>query len=247
MPGPRLLSATSRIRLTAKNLSARMAPRTRTAEIPILIVGAGPVGLALAADLGQRGVPCLVIEQGEGPPTTPAPPPQCRSMEFMRRFGVAEAVRAASAPEDFPHTALYCTSLNGFEIARIERPHHGGRGATRRAPSGPSAATSSGSIRSCAISPWPKPAWSCATAAGSKPCGRRATASSSPPKIWQMIRRATAHRIVAQYVVDCSGGHSPIRRDLRIGMSGSSYVGHNLSIFVRAPRLWKHHPWARPR
>jgi hypothetical protein len=24
-------------------------------------------------------------------------------------------------------------------------------------------------------------------------------------------------------------------------MSGSSYVGHNLSIFVRAPRLWEHH------
>jgi FAD binding domain len=47
-----------------------MAQRT-AAEIPILIVGAGPVGLALAADLGLRWVACLVIEQGEGPPDHP--------------------------------------------------------------------------------------------------------------------------------------------------------------------------------
>jgi hypothetical protein len=125
-PGP--LSPAARVRLTAKNPSARMVPRTRAAEIPILIVGAGPVSLALAADLGKRRVPCLVIEQGEGPPDHPrASALNARSMKFMRRFGVADAVRAASAPEDFPHTALYCTSLNGFEIARIERPHHGGK------------------------------------------------------------------------------------------------------------------------
>ena len=30
---------------------------------PVAIVGAGPVGLALAADLGWRGVPCVVLEQ----------------------------------------------------------------------------------------------------------------------------------------------------------------------------------------
>jgi 2-polyprenyl-6-methoxyphenol hydroxylase-like FAD-dependent oxidoreductase len=52
-------------------------------------------------------------------------------------------------------------------------------------------------------------------------------------------------QIAAQYVVDCSGGHSPIRRAFGIGMSGSSCVGHNLSIFVRAPELWKHHPMGK--
>jgi 2-polyprenyl-6-methoxyphenol hydroxylase-like FAD-dependent oxidoreductase len=115
-----------------------MAQRTSTAEIPILIVGGGPVGLALAADLGLRRVPCLLIEQGEGPPDHPrASALNARSMEFMRRFGVAAAVRAASAPEDFPHTALYCTSLTGFEIARIERPHHGGSGPTAQSPERP--------------------------------------------------------------------------------------------------------------
>ena len=42
-----------------------------TIETPVLIVGAGPVGLALAGDLGERGVRCLVIEQGEGTHTSP--------------------------------------------------------------------------------------------------------------------------------------------------------------------------------
>jgi len=48
-------------------------------------------------------------------------------------------------------------------------------------------------------------------------------------------------QIAAPYVIDCSGGHSPIRRQLGIAMGGSSYIGYFLSIFVRAPELWTHH------
>jgi len=32
----------------------------------VLIVGAGPVGLALALDLGWRGISCLIVDQGTG-------------------------------------------------------------------------------------------------------------------------------------------------------------------------------------
>ncbi len=73
-----------------------------TIETPVLIVGGGPVGLALAADLGWRGAPCLVIEQSDGPADHPrATAINARSMEFMRRWGVAEAVRNASASASF--------------------------------------------------------------------------------------------------------------------------------------------------
>jgi 2-polyprenyl-6-methoxyphenol hydroxylase-like FAD-dependent oxidoreductase len=163
-------------------------------------------------------------------------------MEFMRRFGIAEAVRAASAPEDFPHTALYCTSLNGFEIARIERPHHGGSGATPDSPERPQRCNQL----------WLDPilrdlAGSQASVELRYRCRFESLREESDCVI------ATAHdlaadqrvRIVARYVVDCSGGHSPIRRAFGIDMSGSSYVGHNLSIFVRAPRLWDHHPMGK--
>ncbi|MEE8332460.1 MAG: FAD-dependent monooxygenase, partial [Alphaproteobacteria bacterium] len=37
-----------------------------TRRVPVLIVGGGPVGLALAGDLGWRGVACELIEQGDG-------------------------------------------------------------------------------------------------------------------------------------------------------------------------------------
>ena len=107
-------------------------------ETPILIVGGGPVGLALATDLGMRGASCLLIEQGEGPPDHPrATALNSRSMEFMRRWGIADAVHAAGTPEDFPHTALYCTTFAGYEIARIERPSHGGREPIRQSPERP--------------------------------------------------------------------------------------------------------------
>ena len=219
-----------------------MAPRS-TVETPVLIVGAGPVGLALAADLGLRGIACLVIEQGEGTPDHPrASALNARTMEFLRRFGVADAVRAAGTPEDFPHTALYCTTLNGFEIARIERPHHGGSGPTPESPERPQRCNQL----------WLDPilhdlAASLASVQLRYRCRFDALAQEDGVVI------ATAHdlasdepvRIAAQYVVDCSGGHSPIRGGFGIEMSGSSYVGHNLSIFVRAPRLWEHHPMGK--
>jgi 3-(3-hydroxy-phenyl)propionate hydroxylase len=37
------------------------------AHHPVVVVGAGPVGLALALDLGLRGVPVVVLDEGEGP------------------------------------------------------------------------------------------------------------------------------------------------------------------------------------
>ncbi len=219
-----------------------MPPRT-IAETAVLIVGAGPVGLALAADLGGRGVPCLVVEQGEGLPDHPrASAINARSMEFMRRLGIAQAVQAASAPEDFPHTALYCTSLNGFEIARIERPHHGGKGATAQSPERPQRCNQL----------WLDPILQqlAASFAGTQwryRCRFEALAQDGDMVI-ATVHDLTADerlRIAARYVVDCSGGHSPIRRAFGIEMSGSSYVGHNLSIFVRAPRLWEHHPMGK--
>src|SRR6185437_13660782 len=109
-----------------------------TLETPVLIVGSGPVGLALACDLGLRGASCVVLEQGEGPPDHPrATAINSRSMEFMRRWGIAEAVHAAATPDDFPHTVLYCTTLTGHEIARIERPSHGGHTPAGHSPERP--------------------------------------------------------------------------------------------------------------
>src|SRR3954453_18760093 len=102
-------------------------PAQNITHIPALVVGVCPVGLVLEADLGQRGIKCLVVEQGDGTIAHPrANAENARTMEFFRRLGIADQVREAGTPEDFPHTVLYLTALAGFEIARFERPGHGG-------------------------------------------------------------------------------------------------------------------------
>jgi 2-polyprenyl-6-methoxyphenol hydroxylase-like FAD-dependent oxidoreductase len=40
---------------------------TEEPKVPVLICGGGPVGLALAIELGLRGVDCVLAEQGGGP------------------------------------------------------------------------------------------------------------------------------------------------------------------------------------
>ena len=40
-------------------------------QTDVLVVGAGPVGLTLALDLGRRGVNCLLIEQKAAPEFLP--------------------------------------------------------------------------------------------------------------------------------------------------------------------------------
>jgi 3-(3-hydroxy-phenyl)propionate hydroxylase len=40
--------------------------RTSTDPLPVVIVGAGPVGVAAATLLGQYGVECLVLDRWDG-------------------------------------------------------------------------------------------------------------------------------------------------------------------------------------
>ena len=64
---------------------------TNAAEYPVVVVGAGPVGLSLAIDLAQRGVPVVLLDDadriGEGSRAI------CfskRSLEFWDRLGIGQ-------------------------------------------------------------------------------------------------------------------------------------------------------------
>ena len=66
-------------------------------ETEVLIVGAGPVGLALAIELGTRGIRVVVVEQNARVGNNPrAKTTNVRTMELLRRWGLADKVRAAS-------------------------------------------------------------------------------------------------------------------------------------------------------
>ena len=92
-------------------------------KIPVLIVGGGPVGLALACELGWRGIACTLIEQGDGTIVTPKMNEvNIRTMEFCRRWGIADAVHACPFPPDYPLDVAFVTSLSGYELGRVPRP-----------------------------------------------------------------------------------------------------------------------------
>ncbi|WP_344518998.1 FAD-dependent monooxygenase, partial [Streptomyces rectiviolaceus] len=65
----------------------------------VLIVGAGPTGLALACDLARRGVPALVVERADALfPGSRGKGIQPRTQEVFDDLGVIEAAEAAGGP-----------------------------------------------------------------------------------------------------------------------------------------------------
>jgi 2-polyprenyl-6-methoxyphenol hydroxylase-like FAD-dependent oxidoreductase len=70
-------------------------------DTQVIIVGAGPVGLTLAVDLGLRGVRCILVEKKLAPQFLPKME-RCnaRSMEMFRRIGLADELRAAGLTAD---------------------------------------------------------------------------------------------------------------------------------------------------
>src|SRR5580704_812862 len=81
-------------------------------DTDVLIVGAGPVGLTLAVDLGMRGVRCTLVEQKEAPQFLPKME-RCnaRTMEIYRRMGLADRVRAAGLPAQCPMDVFIVLSV----------------------------------------------------------------------------------------------------------------------------------------
>jgi 2-polyprenyl-6-methoxyphenol hydroxylase-like FAD-dependent oxidoreductase len=96
---------------------------TSIVDTQVLIVGAGPVGLTLALDLGQRGVRCVLIERNVTSIQLPKME-RCnaRTMEIYRRLGVAEKIRDAGLPRTAPMDVFLATSLAEPAIVRLPCP-----------------------------------------------------------------------------------------------------------------------------
>jgi 2-polyprenyl-6-methoxyphenol hydroxylase-like FAD-dependent oxidoreductase len=89
----------------------------------VLIVGAGPVGLTLAIDLGQRGVECTVIEKKDRPAFLPKMERvNARTMEIYRRMGLSKKIRAAGLFRDIPMDVYVVLDLARPPLLRLPYP-----------------------------------------------------------------------------------------------------------------------------
>jgi putative polyketide hydroxylase len=88
-------------------------------DIPVLISGGGPVGLAASLFLSRHGVRSLMVERHPGTALTPkARGINARTMEVFRQCGIDAAVRAAGLAEGGTGLIVWTETLTGREIER---------------------------------------------------------------------------------------------------------------------------------
>ncbi len=93
-------------------------------EIPVLVAGAGPVGLTTALELARRGIKTLVVERNAEPTQHPKMDvTNPRSMEHFRRLGVVERIRDHAVPRENRMDVTWVTRLGEYEVARFNYPN----------------------------------------------------------------------------------------------------------------------------
>jgi 2-polyprenyl-6-methoxyphenol hydroxylase-like FAD-dependent oxidoreductase len=205
-------------------------------DTQVIIVGAGPVGLTLAIDLGRRGVRCILLEQKEAPQFLPKME-RCnaRTMEIYRRMGLAARIREAGFPRDVPMDVFIVTSL--VEPPLLHLPY-------------PSVAQAQDQIAACTDASMPLEPYQLISQYTLEPL-LKSIAETIPAidvrfgcefvSLRQDAAGVTARvktpgagtaDIRAQYLVGCDGGASTVRKELGIELSGEgNLLGLRQALF----------------
>lgn len=203
-------------------------------HVPVLIVGAGPVGLALASDLGWRGIQCLIAERTDGSIYQPKMDAVgIRTMEFCRRWGITSWVEQSPYPRDYPQDNVYVTSLRGYQLGREPM--------SSMADSAPPPQSPAHRER-CPQNMF-------------DPILRRFATSFSEVSLlyhcelidfWQDDQRVTAvlsdadgteRTVTADYLIGCDGASSLVRQKLGVTMSGRDLLTYTTNVVFRCDHL----------
>ncbi|MFM0284490.1 FAD-dependent monooxygenase [Paraburkholderia sediminicola] len=206
-------------------------------EVPVVIVGAGPVGLALANDLSWRGIPTVLIDRRTEPLNFPTSESiHTRTMEQFRVWGIAEEVRFAGFPPDMPRDVHFATRVTGYRLGRVPRASN----RLQQEISSP-------------ISP-EGPIWCPKFLFES--VMRKALAKGGATQflfghevvsfdedetgVTVCVKELATGRdfsLRCRYLAACDGASSGIRKSLDISLQGTFAEGRNLGIFLRSAQL----------
>ena len=214
-------------------------------EPEVLIVGAGPVGLALACELGLHGVPCMLAEKRDGAVSVPKMSMvSARNMEFCRRWGIAPAVRKAVWPDSHAFDIVYVNSLRGRELARLKVPSYQKRGKLDFTPEGachcpqiyfdPILARHAASVPAIDLR------------YGTRLDGFTQDDDGVTAMLTDVASGESRQRRT-RYLVGCDGAMGSVRPALKIELDGKGALANSNSIFFRSKALADFHDkgWAR--
>ena len=211
----------------------------RHSTTPVLVVGGGPVGLALAGDLAWRGIECTLVEKGDGVIAQPRMDMVgIRSMEFCRRWGIVPWVESAGYNRDYPQDCAWVTDLNGHEFGREPFPSPR---AERCPPQSPQ------KRERCPQNFFDPVLQRFARASGLATLEYRCELESFEPHgdgmLATVLDGASGERrtIGARYLVGCDGGASRVRQALGIRMVGDPVLTYTTNIVFRCEGLERLH------
>lgn len=209
-----------------------------TLETPVLIVGAGPVGLSLALDLGWRGTNCLLVEaDGRAVEHSKIGHIAVRTMEFFRRWGIAQAVRDAGFPDDFRMSRVICTDVSTPPL-HIE-PHP----ALRDMPVPDYACEKKQRCPQHMLQPILQQAVKQYANVSCRYQTRLSGFEQRGDHVLATLRdeqTGASRQVRADYLVACDGVGSGVREALAIPMVGTPRLTYSIGITVRVPDFLRH-------
>jgi 2-polyprenyl-6-methoxyphenol hydroxylase-like FAD-dependent oxidoreductase len=197
----------------------------------VLVVGAGPVGLALAGDMGWRGRGALLIDQGDGAIFQPKMDlVGIRTMEFCRRWGIVGNVEASAYDRDYPQDNVYLTALNGYELGRQFMPS---MNADRPPPESPQ------KRERCPqnmFDPILRDFASRQKGVDLRYHHELLSFSQDSAGVTSVVVDLKANRefsVRSRYLIGCDGGRSTVRESLGIAMHGKGVLTHTTNVIFR--------------